>query len=116
MCKFIKDILFPLNLLGKKRVCVSYTVPDGSPIADYTLNVVWSGERMEIAYTQNIMRTMPPKKVSVSDMHTNGNESEIIIYTRGEGARPQFTQLINNVAYFNCTNVTKLIVNGEQLI
>lgn len=116
MCKFIKDILFPLNLLGKKRVCVAYTVPDGSQIADYTLNVVWSGERMEVAYTNRIIQVMPGVIKPVSNIHTNGNESEIIIHTRGEGARPQFTQLINNVVYFNCTNVTKLIVNGEQLI
>lgn len=115
MCKFIKDILFPLNLLGKKRVCVAYKVTGRTP-EDYTLNVVWSGERMEVAYTQNIMRTMPPKKVSVSDMHTNGNESEITIYTRGEGSRPMGIQLIRNIVYFNCTNVTKLIVNEEQLI
>lgn len=116
MCKFIKDILFPLNLLGKKRVCVSYTVPDGAPIADYTLNAVWSGERMEIAYTNRMTQVMPAEIKPVSSMHTNGNESEITIHTRGEGTRPRTTQLINNVVYFNCMNVTKLIVNGEQLI
>ena len=116
MCKFIKDILFPLNLLGKKRVCVAYTIPDGSMIEDYTLNVVWSGERMEIAYTNRMTQTMPGVIKPVSTMHTDGNESEITIHTRGEGTRPMSTQLINNVVYFNCTNVTKLIVNGEQLI
>lgn len=114
MCKFIKDILFPLNLLGKKRVCVSYTVPDGSIIEDYTLNVVWSGERMEIAYTQRNVRTLPGITTPVSTIYTDGNESEIIVDTRT--SRPQYIRLLHNIVYFNCTNVTKLIVNGERLI
>lgn len=116
MCKFIKDILFPLNLFGKKRVCVAYTIPDGATIEDYTLNVVWSGERMEIAYTQRNTRTMPGIITPISTIHIDGSESGIIVYSRDEGYRFRFTQLINNVVYFNCTNVTKLIVNGEQLI
>jgi hypothetical protein len=115
MCKFIKDILFPLNLLGKKRVCVAYKVTGSMP-EDYTLNVVWSGERMEIAYTNRITRTMPGVIRPVSNIHTDGNESEIIVYSRDEGTRFRFTQLIRDTVYFNCTNVTKLIVNGEQLL
>lgn len=115
MCKLIKDILFPLNLLGKKRVCVAYKVTGSMP-EDYTLNVVWSGERMEISYTNRITRTMPGVIRPVSNIHTDGNESEIIVYSRDEGARFYDTRLINNVVYFNCTNVTKLIVNGEQLL
>lgn len=113
MCKFIKDILFPLNLLGKKRVCVSYKVIGSTP-EDYTLNVVWSGERMEIAYTQRNVRTMPGIITPISTIHTDGSESEIIVDTRT--SRWQYIRLVNNVVYFNCTNVTKLIVNGEQLI
>ena len=114
MCKFIKDILFPLNLFGKKRVCVAYTIPDGATIEDYTLNVVWSGERMEIAYTQRNIRTMPGIITPISTIHTDGSESEIIVDTRT--SRWQYIRLVNNEVYFNCTNVTKLIVNGEQLI
>ena len=113
MCKFIKDILFPLNLFGKKRVCVAYKVT-GSTVEDYTLNVVWSGERMEITYTQRNVRTMPGIITPISTIHTDGSESEIIVDTRT--SRWQYIRLVNNVVYFNCTNVTKLIVNGEQLI
>lgn len=115
MCKFIKDILFPLNLFGKKRVCTEYIVR-ATAREDYTLNVVWTGERMEIAYTNRITRPMPGVIRPVSNMQTNGNESEITIYTRDEGTRFMFTQLIRDTVYFNCTNVTKLIVNGEKLI
>lgn len=113
MCKFIKDILFPLNLFGKKRVCVAYKVTGRTP-EDYTLNVVWTGERMEIAYTQRNIRTMPGIITPISTIHTDGSESEIIVDTRT--SRWQYIRLVNNVVYFNCTNVTKLIVNGEQLI
>jgi hypothetical protein len=112
MCKFIKDILFPLNLLGKKRVCVAYKVTGSMP-EDYTLNVVWSGERMEVTYTQIARVPLPPKTLPMREMHTNGDSEEFTIDTR---RTPQRIQLAKDTVYFNCTNVTKLIVNGEQLI
>lgn len=113
MCKFIKDILFPLNLFGKKRVCVAYTIPDGVTIEDYTLNVVWSGERMEVTYTQIAVVPPPAKTLPRREMHTNGDSEEFTIYARH---RPERIRLAEDTVYFNCTNVTKLIVNGEQLI
>lgn len=112
MCKFIKDILFPLNLLGKKRVCVAYKVTGRTP-EDYTLNVVWSGERMEVAYTQIAVVPPPAKTLPRRKMHTNGDSEEFTIYAR---PRPERIRLAEDTVYFNCTNVTKLIVNGEQLI
>lgn len=112
MCKFIKDILFPLNLLGKKRVCVAYKVV-GSTAEDYTLNVVWSGERMEVTYTQIAVVPPPAKTLPKRKMHTNGDSEEFVIYAR---QTPQRIRLAEDTVYFNCTNVTKLTVNGEQLI
>lgn len=112
MCKFIKDILFPLNILGKKRVCVAYKVV-GRTAEDYTLNVVWTGEQMEVTYTQIAVVPPPAKTLPRREMHTNGDSEEFTIYAR---PRPERISLAEDTVYFNCTNVTKLIVNGEQLI
>ena len=42
----------------------------------------------------------------------NGNETEENVYVR----QSQFPNAYSSDLYLKCTNVTKLIVNGEQLI
>ena len=114
--KVVQDILFPLNITGKDRKVVAYDLsgtPAITPPGIKTVNVQYTGDCVKAAYT--IVKTAPPKP----DVYENGghvymgggSESFIVPYTSGYGARRR-----TYTVYFNCINVTSLIVNGEQLI
>ena len=111
-CKKIKDILFPLNVLGKKKQCVNYQLTDPLP---NTIPVEWIGERLRITFTyyKRIYHPMP-KKVTIPEIVDleNGDGSEEIIGVHRNG----FAIADDWTIHFNCTNVTSLIVNGETLI
>ena len=123
MCKRIKDILWPLNVLGSKVRSIKYKLPDGGTI---TVQVVWEGKRLQMCYT-HLRRAMDWEYrktyvTPVKHVKTNGTEINEEI-TRG--MRGRFYNAVgafdssapeHNVIYFKCTNVTKLIVNGEQII
>lgn len=116
MCKWIKDILFPTNVLGKKKKCVFYEFEDGNVPNPINLSIVWVGEKIRMSYTivTNVQRPFPHAVVVENGKADfNGGdgteETYTISYRRG-------TVLAKRKLYFNCTNVTSLIVNGEQLI
>lgn len=113
MCKWIKDILFPTNILGKKKKCVKVAI-ENPPYTDRVFNVDWQGERLNICYTSLFRRSRTTKATPVR-----------LVYNEEEQGEQSFTVSQNSTldrrtwtdeVYFNCTNVTKLIVNGEQLI
>lgn len=124
MCKRIKDILFPLNVLGKKTVSKSckLQIPEGQ---DYiNIQVFWQGERLEMTFTH--IKTIVPARKRINNpvrvIVENGEEIDedynigyhgIDFLAIGAVASdaPE-----HNVIYFKCTNVTSLIVNGEQII
>lgn len=112
-CKRVLDILFPTNCFGKKKKCVSVDLPDDNTYV--TLNIVWSGEQMQATWT--LVAVQQRKKVvnPHREIYTDGDDDPEQINIRRDSpfARVYVT---DNKVYFNCTNVTKLIVNGEQLI
>ena len=111
MCKMIKEILSVLNPCGKRKRYLSIDVPP------YLLNIVWSGEALCVSYTEH--RFTPkrehiytPKKFA----YANGNNTtETIDIPNGDKSDAKYF-VVDNKVYFNCTNVTSLIVNGETLI
>lgn len=121
MCKRIKDILWPFNIFGKKIVSIPYKLPDGDTI---NVQVVWEGERLQMCYTHIVVdRTSrkitktPVKRIAVLGVEIDEN------IVRGNIGRYHYAVGANdgdapehNVIYFKCTNVTSLIVNGEQII
>lgn len=111
MCKFIKDILFPLNVLGKKKRSIVIDLPDGyDPV---TLNINWEGDRIDVRYTRI---WLPPRQYGKAQ----GIEQTLI---NGDAAAVDVIR-VNNVhqritcdkVYLECTNVEYLYVNGEKLI
>ena len=105
MCfKKIKDILFPLNVFGKDRKSIAYDVPG----ATYYMSVTWIGDRLDLIYCNE-------------DINTGEITETRNTYTIDGGF---FQTVINGINYkipqnkifFNCTNVTSLIVDGNQLI
>ena len=113
MCKWIKDILFPTNVLGKKKDSFGIKI-DNPPYTSRDFNITWTGERLEVAYTKQIRQGRKYFKEPVRLLFKDGNESEESFIV-GQRLIYQGREWTDNV-YFNCTNVTKLIVNGEQLI
>ena len=61
MCKWIKDILFPTNVLGRKKQCVFYEFEDGSVPNPINLSIVWVGKKMRLSYTiiTHVQRPFP---------------------------------------------------------
>ena len=119
MCKRIKDILWPLNIFGKHKRSVAFDLPDNN--ASVLLNIVWSGERMISEYTRRVVTSAPNQPVETHDYpkratYTNGDStSESLWISRGtQGYRKVSTP--ENKVHFTCTNVTSLVVNGQQLI
>ena len=120
MCRFIKDILFLTNLLGKKRKVVAFDLDSVPVVMNFrTVNIVWSGDRLIVDSTKvetlrvdmDITRTV----TNVKNTYENGNVSaETISY---ELRRAPFgSTWTESPIFFNCTNVTYLEVNGTRLI
>lgn len=104
MCKWLRDILFPTNVLGKKKRCVKW-VHNFSSADNYTIQ--WAGDRLQICHASIWING---KIDRFKDTYTVGGT---FLYFVAAGVN---YQVVNNTLYFNCTNVTSLIVNGEQLI
>lgn len=113
MCKWIKDILFPTNVLGKKKKCIKVAI-DNPPYTNRTFDIEWTGERLDICYTRIVRRGRTSTHNGQRLQFTNGNDTEES-FIIGQRATTTLREWVDEV-YFNCTNVTKLIVNGEQLI
>lgn len=113
MCKWIKDILFPTNVLGKKKDSFEIKI-ENPPYTSRTFNIEWTGERLDIAYTKQTRRGRVYFKEPIRLQYLDGNETEEE-FTVAQSVIYQGRIWTDNV-YFNCTNVTSLIVNGEQLI
>lgn len=119
MCKWLRDILFPTNVLGKKKQCVKYQLPVG--FTSGTLNIQWEGERLDVTFTYGVQIKLPlseRRRYYTNERYNfvdgDGGIDTIDIETR-ETMRDA-TWVEGQMIYFNCTNVTQLIVNGEQLI
>jgi len=111
MCKWLRDILFPTNVLGKK--IRTFTFPQvHPPYSSYNYDIEWTGERLEFTYTISGRSGMIVKHYPHRITFENGNETEENVYVR----QSQFPNAYSSDLYLKCTNVTKLIVNGEQLI
>lgn len=118
MCKRIKDILFPTNVLGKKKKCIKVAVPEQS--GAYNYEIVWSGERLQVAWAYNVQIKTPGERRRYIDPHkeifTNGDDDpETITIVQVNNART-WQQVSDAQLHINCTNVTKLTINGEQYI
>ena len=119
MCKRIKDILFPTNVLGKKKKCVKFDLPDG--FYRGTINIQWEGERLDVTFTYGVQIKFPPSErrryftnERFNFVDGDGGVDTIDIDTYNLSRSSKWVE--ERVIYFNCTNVTSLIVNGEQLI
>lgn len=119
MClKKLKEILFPTNVLGKNKRCVTFDT-SGTPVVDdkKTFTIVWAGEALQVSYTQQrsgqISYTFK-KYTPIKELYTGGGTETL--------EAPEYATIhsavwiSNDILYFNCTNVTSLVVNGDQII
>lgn len=115
MCKVIKDILSNvLNPCGRKKRHITISTPP------FLLNIVWSGQALNVCYTQWVINSRGGMWIEPYQQkqfnYANGNNSvETIDIPNGKIGNHKYNVKDNKV-FFNCTNVTSLIVNGETLI
>ena len=120
----IKDILFPTNVLGKNVISKSckLQIPEGQNYVN--IHVEWEGERLEIAFT-HIKTNVPARKrenINIREMLEDGDTFEETYYVGYHSVNlwaigaTDDNAPEHNVIYFKCTNVTKLVCNGEQII
>ena len=116
MCKQLADILFPLNILGKKVRCVTYDtpfVPGTSSNNYFDLNIEFKGDRFELRYTKYEVIVHSIWKTPVEEIRNLGFTETINV---AAGRRGSYYRPIENKVYIKCTNPTLLIINGEQII
>lgn len=113
MCKWIKDILFPTNVLGKKRKVIPFDTSAIPAMPFKTVTIQWTGERLQVCFTYatynhyNNQYNYTQEKIDYSG---GGTET---LSLRDDWS---IGKVNNDVVYFNCTNVTSLVVNGQTLI
>lgn len=123
MCRWLRDILFPLEILGRKRKSIKFdlttTPTQGSGRNTYKeITFKWSGDRLILSYVifSNYFYPVSTEYENKKSVYVNGDENTIsfrIPYTQD----PRVVRgAIDDVIYFNCTNVTYLEINGERYI
>lgn len=120
MCKRLRDILFPLNIFGGRVSTVTFDTST-TPITDakYTFNIEWEGRSIEVLYTMHqYQRPYPYPTVnryySVKHQYEGGGME--ILEQYGGSSPAHSLKISNNIMYINCVGVTKLIINGIQII
>ena len=101
--KKLNDFFWPFNIFGQNKKSISYDVP-GSTIS---IHVSWTGDKLMLIYCNEFDTGEIEKTVTT---HQGGG---MFSHTVRNGVNFQIPQ---NKIFFNCTNVTSLIVNGQQLI
>lgn len=120
MCKRLLDILHPLNIFGKKIVHRTFDTSD-TPVVnnEKEFTVIWEGYGLMVAYTTHRYQRAFPQLINKYEsveryFHGGGTETFTAPAYRPNPA--SYNVIEGNVIYFKCVKVTKLIVNGEQLI
>lgn len=123
MCKQLKGILWPLNLLGKKMRSVTVDIPSG--LSNVSLSFYCTAERAVVSYTrrkrianvpQQIFKTeIMPVKITYDD--PDRADEQIISISRGQSGGGTVVQdTPENQVHFTLTNCTYLEVNGTVYI
>lgn len=124
MCKRLRDILFPTNLLGKDVRCVEYDTSDtpytGSNVGRHKhFDINWTGDQLVVSYTIRSAVIYGPGRADITLYRENELFSEDGASELNVGCRITQTnrrQLETEMLYIKCTNVTSLEINGETII
>ncbi len=121
MCKRLRDIFFPTNLLGKNVRCVSFDT-SGVEVVDgrKVFTILKDGGNVELSYTKfdRDTTTPPPHKTKYTSVKQKLTLARNVVRVphSDPGAMGHTFGIANNVLYFKCTNVQSLTVNGTRLI
>ena len=107
MKNFVRDILFPTELTGRKRQCVSYKLPDGLS-GYYLLPVHATGKRVRLCWNFDYSGQLIPYRPAADIVNAN-NQTINYLISNVENVK-------DGMIYLNCTNVTELSINGTILI
>ena len=106
MCQRLRDIFFPTNVLGKDIRCVSY--PLSRTQFPINLTCQWVGDRILVQWT---FKSSSGRYVKAEIKLKDGTPATFVV-----PATPMGNTRAASDLNFKCTNVTSLIVNGQQLI
>ena len=115
MCKWIKDILWPTNVLGSKKQSFKVEIP-APPYEDVLFTVEWTGRRLDVCYCIHFRKGRDSKYTDRRLTYTaaEGDEGTQTFTVHQDAAADRRTWV--TAVFFECTDVTKLIVNGQQFI
>ena len=111
-CKKIKDILHPFNIFGKDKRNFVIDIPNEDGL--FYLNIEWTGDRLQVVWTKSYRNGGIIEHRSERKTYENGTITEETIEIR-QSTIP-YVKVSNHKIYLDCTNVTYLSVNGEDLI
>lgn len=119
MCKKLRDILFPTNVLGKDKRTIKFSLKNKSiSLHRILLDIQFVGKRLEICYTQVTNYNNYQEK---SVAYENGDGTSILLDIHPYDRDGQYGDIIRNGAlgdmiYLKCTDVTSLIIDWQQII
>ena len=113
ICK-LRDILFPTNVTGADKRVISYDITNAphTPPPNKHLNIQYNGELLQVCFTYRHYNNHSGQVwyEEVKQQYSGNGNVDLSL-------KDEYWQRVNdNVVYFNCTNVTSLIVNGDTLI
>lgn len=108
MCKWLRNILQPLNVLNKNIRCVSY--PLSRTAHPINIPIKWTGDALYVRWTL-INTNNPNKNIAAKFDDKNGNETTRVVHIT-----PMGNNRANSDLFIKCVNVSSLIVNGETII
>lgn len=117
MCivRFIKKVLDPKNVLGRKRDWFVLPMVH-PPYVSKTFEIEWIGKRLDVSYVSYARRDEPEAiKTPVNLSFENAQElteEEFIVRQDQRG----FARVWASNISLKCTNVTYLVINGERYI
>ena len=115
MCKWIKDILWPTNAKGDKKQSFKVEIA-APPYNNVTFTVEWAGERLDICYCSLFRRgrdrAYTDHRLDYTAVDGDEGTQTFTVFQNALADRRTWVEAV----YFECTNVTKLIINGEQFI
>lgn len=117
MCQRLRDIFFPTNVLGKDKRTIKFSLASLTPSMHHLIfDIQFVGERLEVCYTQIANYGKQYRQQSFLYEDGDGTLFNFDIHPYDRNGDKVRNGALDELIYFKCTNVTSLIVDGQQLI
>lgn len=125
MCRWLKDILYPLNVLGGRpvNICTYDTTNTPETVVQFpnkkakVFTIVYTGQQIDVVWTDKRSSIYGTQYEKQQQTYTGGGTETLQIHVGAWGGAGSPSLSINGESVvFRCKGVTSLTVNGDVLI